>query len=93
MKDIFKSSSNLLIHYQGKLVGELETKTVSNENSVLNPDVEKKFPARKSKFPSSLTKLPSSKAYFPYIFLYFFSQNHKISLQGTSWFAHFSRPA
>ncbi len=48
------------------------------------------FPASKSKFPSSLTKFPSSMAY---VFLYFLSQNHKISLQGASWFAFFSRPA
>ncbi len=36
------------------------------------------FPASKSEFLSTLTKFPSSIAYFPFVFLYFFSHDHKI---------------
>ena len=50
------------------------------------------FPASKSEFPSSLTKFSSSIAYFPYVFLYIFSQNHKISRQEACQIAHFFPP-
>ena len=49
-------------------------------------------PASKSEFPYSLTKFPSSKAYSPHVFIYFFSQNHKISSQGACQIAHFFPP-
>ena len=49
------------------------------------------FPASCAKFPSSRVDFPPVWKGFPYIFLYFFSPNHKISLQGASRFAHFSQ--
>ena len=47
------------------------------------------FPASWAKFPSSSADFPPVWDGFPYVFLYFFPPNHKISWQGTSCFACF----
>ena len=40
------------------------------------------FPASKSEFLSSSTKFPFSMAYFPFVFLYVFSQKRQVSHEG-----------
>ena len=47
------------------------------------------FPASWAKFPSSRADFPPVWDGFPYVFLYFFPPNHKISRQGASRFAYF----
>ena len=47
------------------------------------------FPASWAKFPSSRVDFPPVWDGFPYVFLYFFPPNHKISRQGASRFAYF----
>ena len=47
------------------------------------------FPASWAKFPSSRVDFPPVWDGFPYVFLYFFPPNHKISRQGASHFACF----
>ena len=44
------------------------------------------FPASWAKFPSSRVNFPPAWEGFPYVFLYFFPPNHKISQQGASHF-------
>ena len=47
------------------------------------------FPASWAKFPSRGADFPPVWDGFPYVFLYFFPPNHKISRQGASRFAYF----
>ena len=49
------------------------------------------FPCKPGSLPPCI--FPSNRTYFPYVFLYFFPLDHKISRQWTSHLAYFSRPA